>query len=67
MLRGGSVTQQLSITADTSTRSIMHCTLRKGGRYDGIMCIVLSILALKSLDRDKIDLPFSVEIMAFAD
>lgn len=42
-------------------------SIRKGGRYDGIMGIVLPILALKSLARDNIDLPFSVEIMAFAD
>jgi len=37
------------------------------GRYDGIMGIILPILALKELNKKKISLPFNVEILAFAD
>ena len=34
------------------------------GRYDGIMGIILPILALKELNKKKISLPFNVEILA---
>ncbi|MFC5077161.1 N-carbamoyl-L-amino acid hydrolase [Vibrio thalassae] len=42
-------------------------SIRKGGRYDGIMGVVLPILALEALAQEEVDLPFSVEVMAFAD
>ena len=37
------------------------------GRYDGIMGVILPILALKELKKKKIILPYNVEILAFAD
>ncbi len=37
------------------------------GKYDGIMGIILPIIALKEINRKKINLPFNVEILAFAD
>lgn len=37
------------------------------GRYDGIMGVILPILALTELKKKKIDLPYHVEILAFAD
>ncbi|MCR9140054.1 MAG: M20 family metallo-hydrolase [Alphaproteobacteria bacterium] len=42
-------------------------SVRNGGRYDGIMGVVLGCLALEKLKADTIELPFSVEILAFAD
>jgi allantoate deiminase len=40
-------------------------SVRQGGAYDGAMGVVLPVLALRALgDRD---LPFAVEVMAFAD
>lgn len=42
-------------------------SVRNGGRYDGIMGVVLGCLALEKLVADGIELPFSVEILAFAD
>jgi len=42
-------------------------SVREGGAYDGIMGIVLPILAMEKLHSDGIDLPFSVEVLAFAD
>jgi allantoate deiminase len=38
-----------------------------GGRYDGIMGVLLPCLALEALQSDGVTLPFSVEILAFAD
>ncbi|WP_185804579.1 M20 family metallo-hydrolase [Pontivivens nitratireducens] len=38
-----------------------------GGRYDGIMGIVLGCLALEKLRNDGVSLPFAVEVFAFAD
>ena len=40
-------------------------TVRHGGKYDGIMGILLPILALRAID--DLQLPFSVQVMAFAD
>lgn len=42
-------------------------SVREGGAYDGIMGVVLPILALEKLRDDGHDLPFAVEILAFAD
>lgn len=40
-------------------------TVRHGGKYDGIMGVLLPILALRAIDDLK--LPFTVQVMAFAD
>ena len=40
-------------------------TVRHGGKYDGIMGVLLPILALRAID--ELQLPFSVQVMAFAD
>ena len=42
-------------------------SVRDGGRYDGIMGIVLGCLALEKLKTEGINLPFAVEVLAFAD
>ena len=42
-------------------------TVREGGAYDGIMGVVLPLMALEKLRSDGIELPFSVEVLAFAD
>ena len=42
-------------------------SVRNGGRYDGIMGVVIGCLALEKLAADGVELPFSVEILAFAD
>ncbi|MDJ0823701.1 MAG: hydantoinase/carbamoylase family amidase [Paracoccaceae bacterium] len=42
-------------------------SVREGGAYDGIMGVALPLLALAKLRSDGIDLPFSVEVLAFAD
>lgn len=42
-------------------------SVREGGAYDGIMGVVLPLLALAKLRSDGIELPFSVEVLAFAD
>lgn len=42
-------------------------SVREGGAYDGIMGVVLPILAMEKLRNDGISLPYSVEILAFAD
>ncbi len=42
-------------------------SVREGGAYDGIMGVVLPIIALAKLRSERIDLPFSVEVLAFAD
>ena len=40
-------------------------TVRHGGKYDGIMGVLLPILALQKIGKQT--LPFSVQVMAFAD
>lgn len=42
-------------------------SVKNGGRYDGIMGVALACLALEKLATEGVDLPFSVEILAFAD
>ena len=42
-------------------------TVKNGGKYDGIMGILLPILALKNIKKKKIHLPFHVQVLAFAD
>ncbi|BDW86480.1 M20 family metallo-hydrolase [Roseicyclus marinus] len=42
-------------------------SVREGGAYDGIMGVVLPVLALTKLRQESVTLPFTVEIMAFAD
>ncbi len=42
-------------------------SVKQGGGYDGIMGIVLGIVALQAIQQRGIRLPFSVEILAFAD
>lgn len=42
-------------------------SVRQGGCFDGIMGIALGCLALEKLEQDRVDLPFAVEILAFAD
>lgn len=42
-------------------------SVKSGGRYDGIMGVVLGCLALEKLRAEAVELPFSVEILAFAD
>ena len=42
-------------------------SVREGGAYDGIMGVVLPLLALAKLQSEGTALPFSVEVLAFAD
>ncbi|SIO47636.1 allantoate deiminase [Rhodovulum sp. ES.010] len=42
-------------------------SVREGGAYDGIMGVVLPLLALEKLRRDGVSLPCAVEVLAFAD
>lgn len=42
-------------------------SVREGGAYDGIMGVVLPVLALMKLRQDGVALPFAVEVLAFAD
>lgn len=42
-------------------------SVREGGAYDGIMGVVLPVLALAKLRSEGVALPFAVEVMAFAD
>lgn len=42
-------------------------SVREGGAFDGIMGVVLPILALEALRDAGVALPFGVEILAFAD
>ena len=42
-------------------------SVREGGAYDGIMGVVLPILALQKLRAEGADLPCAVEVLAFAD
>lgn len=42
-------------------------SVRSGGRYDGIMGVVIGCLALEKLRHDGFILPFPAEVLAFAD
>ena len=42
-------------------------SVREGGAYDGIMGVVLPVLALMKLRQDGVALPFAFEVLAFAD
>lgn len=42
-------------------------SVRAGGAYDGIMGVVLPVLALAGLRAAGVTLPFAVEVLAFAD
>ncbi len=42
-------------------------SVREGGAYDGIMGVVLPLLALAKLRSEGTALPFSVEVLAFAE
>lgn len=42
-------------------------SVREGGAYDGIMGIVLPVIALEKLRAEGVRLPFAVEVLAFAD
>ncbi len=42
-------------------------SVREGGAYDGIMGVVLPVLALMKLKEQGTPLPFAVEVLAFAD
>ena len=42
-------------------------SVREGGAYDGIMGVVLPILALEKLRDEGANLPIAVEVLAFAD
>jgi len=42
-------------------------SVREGGAFDGIMGVVLPILALEVLHEEGRTLPFAVEVLAFAD
>lgn len=42
-------------------------SVREGGAYDGIMGVALPVLALEKLREEQVELPFSVEVIAFAD
>ena len=42
-------------------------SVRHGGAYDGIMGVILPILAVQKLKNEGTELPFNVEVLAFAD
>lgn len=42
-------------------------SVRNGGRYDGIMGVALGCLAVEKLMSEGVELPYSVEVLAFAD
>ena len=42
-------------------------SVREGGAYDGIMGVVLPLMALSKIKSEGFELPFSVEVLAFAD
>lgn len=42
-------------------------SVREGGAFDGIMGVVLPVLALERLRAEGVALPFAVEVLAFAD
>ncbi|KXF82063.1 allantoate amidohydrolase [Enterovibrio coralii] len=57
--------------AGENTRTLLmgshQDSVKQGGAYDGIMGIVLPILALQALNRQGKILPYSVEVLAFGD
>ncbi|SKA68255.1 M20 family metallo-hydrolase [Enterovibrio nigricans] len=57
--------------AGKNTRTLLmgshQDSVKHGGAYDGIMGIVLPIIALQALKRRGIQLPYSVEVLAFGD
>ncbi|MDD1781054.1 allantoate amidohydrolase [Enterovibrio sp. ZSDZ35] len=57
--------------AGKNTRTLLmgshQDSVKQGGAYDGIMGVVLPIIALKTLKRQGKTLPYSVEILAFGD
>ena len=42
-------------------------TVRQAGKFDGPLGVVLAIACVEQLHRDKIRLPFAVEVVGFAD
>lgn len=42
-------------------------SVRNGGKYDGIMGVALGCLAVEKLKAEGVELPYSVEVLAFAD
>jgi len=42
-------------------------SVREGGRYDGIMGVLIGCLAMERLTAEGVQLPFPVEVLAFAD
>lgn len=42
-------------------------SVRQGGRYDGMLGVVLPLVCLQALRRDGVTLPFPVEVIAFSD
>lgn len=42
-------------------------SVRNGGKYDGIMGVALGCLAFEKLKAEGVELPYSVEVLAFAD
>ena len=42
-------------------------SVRDGGKYDGIMGIVLACLAVEKLHTEGFETPFNIEVLAFAD
>ena len=42
-------------------------TVKHGGKYDGIMGVLLPILTIKNIQKKNIQLPFHVQVLAFAD
>jgi len=42
-------------------------SVREGGRYDGIMGVLIGCLALEQLAAEGVQLPFPVDVLAFAD
>ena len=42
-------------------------SVREGGAFDGIMGVALPVLALAKLRAEGVELPFAVEVLAFAD
>jgi allantoate deiminase len=55
------------IAAPTLLMGSHQDSVREAGSYDGIMGIVLPVLALQKLRDDGITLPYPVEVLAFAD
>ena len=42
-------------------------SVRDGGKYDGIMGVVLACLAIEKLQTEGVEIPFNIEVLAFAD